>query len=218
MTASPEQDVRAADWGAAHGGLLLVLLALPAFIPGLARWPWHLLTPVLIYGGIVAVVPPLRRSLDWLRVGRLDGRILAVSAAIVLISAAALVLYYLVFRPDLQYLAEHLPTGTGMTLLLAGAFFSVTNAVLEEIVFRGVLQQAFAARLGISAAVVLQGVAFGIAHLHGYPPGPVGAVLAGIDGIVQGALRQWSGGLAAAVLTHICADATIFTIVEYAPR
>ncbi len=205
-------DVRA-DWRAAHGAILLVLLALPALFPVLARWPWHILTPLLLYGLIVALAPPLRHSLTWLRVGRLDARALAVSLVIVLISSAALVLFYVIFRPDLTYLAEHLPSGAGLMLFLAGALFSVTNAVLEEIVFRGVLQEAFAARLGSGVAVVVQGLAFGIAHAHGYPPGTVGVVLASIYGLMQGALRQWTGGLGATIFTHICADATIFTIV-----
>jgi membrane protease YdiL (CAAX protease family) len=202
-----------ANWRAAHGGLLLALLALPAFVSGLAWWPWPLLAPLLMDAVLVAVVPPLRRTLTWLQVGRLNGPVLAVSTAIILVSSATLVLYYVLFHPDLHHLAEHLPAGSGVSLVLAGALFSVTNAVLEELIFRGVLLDAFTSQLGPTAAVVIQALAFGVAHVRGYPPGEIGVALAAIYGLMQGLLRQWTGGLAAPVLTHVCADATIFGIV-----
>ena len=41
----------------------------------------------------------------------------------------------------------------------------------------------------------------------------VGVVLASIYGLMLGMLRNWSNGLAAPVIAHICADATIFVLV-----
>jgi membrane protease YdiL (CAAX protease family) len=54
---------------------------------------------------------------------------------------------------------------------------------------------------------------FGLGHLHGYPPGHVGALLAGIFGFCLGCLRVYTGGLGLPVIAHIAADATIFQIV-----
>src|ERR1700733_6478234 len=51
-----------------------------------------------------------------------------------------------------------------------------------------------------------------LGHLHGYPPGPLGAVLAGIFGMALGLLRLWTGGVGLTILVHICAGGTIFTI------
>ena len=57
------------------------------------------------------------------------------------------------------------------------------------------------------------GVLFAMGHLHGYPPGPIGTVLAGIFGFAVGLLRLWAGGLGLAIAVHICADATIFSLL-----
>lgn len=49
--------------------------------------------------------------------------------------------------------------------------------------------------------------------MHGYPPGLLGAALAGIYGLALAWLRVFTGGLGLPVITHIVADATIFIIV-----
>lgn len=54
---------------------------------------------------------------------------------------------------------------------------------------------------------------FGCGHLHGYPPGPLGAVLAGLYGLGLGWLRVFSGGLGWPVVARVVADATLFTLV-----
>src|SRR5947209_16562605 len=90
------------SWRAVHGGLLLALLAASLALPELAHWPWYFLVPLLAYAAIVCLVAPLRHSVTWLRVGRLDSLTLSVTAALILLSSAALVLYYVLFHPDLQ--------------------------------------------------------------------------------------------------------------------
>lgn len=57
---------------------------------------------------------------------------------------------------------------------------------------------------------------FGIGHWQGYPPGVIGAVLAGYYGLALGLMRWWSGGLALDFACHVTADATIFVIVARA--
>lgn len=198
-----------------HGILLLAALTLPAVIPALAHWPWYFVGPLLCYAAIVAILPPLRRSVGWLKIGRLDAAILAVVAGIAVVSAAVLVLYDRLFHPDLHELAGQLPMDTGLPVVLAGSLFAVTNALAEEIIFRGVLQEALASQLGVRVGVFVQAAAFGLGHAKGYPPGEVGVVLAGLYGLMLGMLREWVGGLAAPVLAHIFADATIFAIVVH---
>ena len=201
------------DWRALHGGLLLIFAPLPTLLPGLMRWPWHFAVPLFAYAVVVLLVSPLRRTFAWLRVGRLDGRVLAVSCGIVLIASAALLLFQSLFNPDLAHLRALFPTTSGSQLLLFGVFFSLLNTLLEELVFRGVLQDALESQFRPVTALLLQAVIFGIAHYQGYPMGALGVVLAAIYGLMLGWLRNWVGGLAAPVLVHVFADATIFAMV-----
>ena len=196
-----------------HGGLLLALLALPLVYPGLARWPLYQLVPLAVYAVVVLAVGPLRRTVAWVRVGRLGVGVLGLTLALILVSSTALVAYYYLFRPDVTRVAAQMPTWLPGNLLVAGAFFSVLNAVMEEAVFRGVLLDALESQLGPGWAVLVQGVVFGVVHQNGYPPGPVGVFLAAVYGVLLGWLRLRSGGMAAPVAAHVCADATIFTLV-----
>jgi len=41
-------------------------------------------------------------------------------------------------------------------------------------------------------------------------------VLAGLFGFALGMLRWWTGGLGLAIAVHICADATIFSLLASA--
>src|SRR5262245_27700625 len=201
------------DWRLAHAGVFLLFLPLPMLIPVFAHWPWHILFPLVCYAAVVASVKPLRHSLAWLRLGRLDGRALLMVVAIILVSSSALVLYYYLFHPDLDHLRPHFAALSGVELLFFGVFFALLNATQEEVVFRGILMDALEAEFQPLTAFVLQALAFGAAHYHGYPPGPVGVVLASIYGLMLGILRNWTSGLAAPIIAHVFADATIFVIV-----
>ena len=101
----------------------------------------------------------------------------------------------------------------GGSVVLAGIVFAVTNAVCEELVFRWLLWQAFVEEWNTPIALVVTAGTFGLVHLHGYPPGPIGAVLAASYGVSLGILRWWTGGLGLAIACHVVADATIFAIL-----
>jgi membrane protease YdiL (CAAX protease family) len=198
---------------ALHGGLLLALLLVPMVGPGLSRWPLYLLVPLLMYALVVCAVGPLRRSVCWLRAGQLNGGVLATTGLIILVSSVALILYAILFQPDVNDLMEQLPLWLPVPLAVTGAVFCVVNALLEEIMFRGILLDALDAQLGSLGAILIQGVAFGVVHAHGYPPGVIGMLLASLYGLMLGLLRLQAGGLVAPCIAHVCADATIFTIV-----
>ena len=196
-----------------HAGLLLALLALPSFIPELRPWPLYLLVPLAIYALIVAVAPPLRRSVRWLRVGRFDGGVIAWTAAIILGSSAALVLWSVVARPDIGDLTEKIPRVGPIQLLLIGFTFSLANALMEEAIFRGVFQEALTVEWGSWPAIGIQGVLFGAIHVQGFPHGLEGMAMASAYGVALGWLRLRSGGMAASCIAHVCADATIFALL-----
>lgn len=199
-------------WQTWHGAVLIAALLAPAFVPALSAWPFYLLAPLVLYGAFVLLIAPLRHVPDWCRVGRLSPRIGLAMAIIIVISSAGLAAYDWIFSPDLQDLAGKLAS-LGMPFAVGILVFSSVNALLEEVIFRGILHDAFLAQFGPRAALFIQAVVFGLGHANGYPPGPAGTVLAFAYGIMLGLLRQRSGGLAAAWVCHVCADATIFIIV-----
>jgi hypothetical protein len=192
--------------------LLLGLLMLPLAVPALAAWPTRVIAPLAAYAGIVLAVPALRRSVTWLRAGRTDLRMALAAAAVSLVSAAALGAWYLLLRPDLGEFPRLIPRTSPVGLALFGVSFAVLNAVIEEATWRGVLMDALAVRVGWTAAVVLQGVLFGVAHANGIPSGAVGLVMASAYGIMLGALRLKTGGLLLCCAAHFFADLTIFAL------
>jgi membrane protease YdiL (CAAX protease family) len=132
---------------------------------------------------------------------------------VIVASVAVLFLYQVYAAPDLANLHRYLPLGRLGGFVVGGAIFSVCNAILEEIVFRGVLFDAVRAARGLPMALIVTSVAFGIGHYGGYLPGVAGAVLAGIYAPALGILRVHSGGLGASIVAHVFADATIVTIL-----
>jgi hypothetical protein len=202
----------------AHAGLALGLLVGSLFLgghllPGLLDWPFYLLAPLIAYVLLVGAVAPLRRSLHWARVGDLEYRVWAAAAVIVMVSSAALVIWNWVVRPDVSLILARIPMGSLATLLLCGAAFSVVNALLEEILFRGLLFDALKASYGVAFALFLQAGAFGVFHFQGFPSGAIGVALAAIFGLMQGMLRIYSGGLFACWVSHALVDGTIFALL-----
>jgi membrane protease YdiL (CAAX protease family) len=160
----------------------------------------------------------LRQSVGWLKIGRLDGYALAAVAVITTVSCSGLVLWFVLFRPDVSDLAEFIPRWPPIYLLLAGAGFAILNALLEEVIWRGVMQDAFAVQFGPTWAVLAQAVGFGVLHAHGFPRGLAGMVMATIYGLMLGDLRRRVQGVAAPVIAHVGADTTIFAIVVWSAR
>ena len=89
-----------------HAALVLVWLVLPQFFDQLLVWPLYLLVPLAGYALTVSCIPPLRRSVNWLRLGRTGWDV--VGATLVIIVVAALVLWYVWEKPDLHKMTEQL--------------------------------------------------------------------------------------------------------------
>jgi membrane protease YdiL (CAAX protease family) len=139
--------------------------------------------------------------------------VLAAAGALSVLTAAVLVGFQVVARPDLSALAATLPVAAFPNLVLAGVCFSILNAVMEELVYRVVFWDTVSREWNTTVALLATSVLFGLGHVHGYPPGPLGGVFAGLYGLALGLLRWWAGGLVLAVLCHISADTTIFCIM-----
>lgn len=169
-------------------------------------WPLPLLPALL---GAWRLVPG-----EFAQRGAVDRRILPWVSAIVGVSSTALVVWLYGLHPDisdLQAMLARFPTGL---VVLGAVGFPVINALMEELIWRGIYWGALE-RAGFGAAAVLgiQAVSFGFAHWNGFPRGPVGVLLASIYGAMLGGLRWRTGGLVVPVLTHIVADVTIFVLL-----
>lgn len=200
-------------WEASHGLLIFALIAAAAFVPAFRSWPMIWVAPLIAYAGLVAAIPPLRASYRRWRLGRMTRTAIWAALLIVVVSCFALVTFHFVMRPDVGSYAAFLPASTPGGLLVIGVLFSIFNALFEEIIFRGILFNAVESQWGAWGAVFGTALLFGYGHLRGYPPGVLGASLAGIYGLGLGWLRVVTGGIGMSVVCHIFADATIFIIV-----
>lgn len=214
MTDAKPNDRR--GWRGLHGLLIIAFTWLAIRVPALRLWPLFMLVPLAAYAALVGVVPPLRATFRPWRFGRVTRTALAATAIVALGSSAVLLIFESRTHPDLRAFGTVLAGSVAGNLLLFGILFSLGNALIEEVIFRGILFDAAESQWGVWPAVALTTLLFALGHLHGYPPGPLGAVLAGIFGLCLGWLRVYTGGLGLPVLAHIVADATIFKILCHA--
>jgi uncharacterized protein len=203
------------DLGVLHALLVFVPMLFVPLHPALARWPWGLLFPFAVYAIAVLSVSPLRQSVRWLHIGKLDRDTLRTTGLISLVSVFGLVGWYFCAHPDLSAFARHIPSGSVSQWIAAGLLFASLNAVLEEAICRGILMEALETRYDPAQAVVLQALIFGAMHANGIPPGFVGILLSTLYGWMLGRLRQKAGSLLPCCLAHFVADITIFLLVTW---
>jgi membrane protease YdiL (CAAX protease family) len=93
--------------------------------------------------------------------------------------------------------------------------FALTNAAMEEIIFRGIMMEALDNAFGAGhLSNVIQAFSFGAVHYQsGFPNGVCGFVMVFVYGLMLGILRRQSRGILAPWMTHIAADITIFMIL-----
>ncbi len=171
---------------------------------------------IVAYTLMVWAAPALGLTLGWARMGRISRDVLLLIIAIVLISSVALLLWYRLTAPDLKDLAQNFVPDLSPAVLFVGAVgFSMVNALVEEVAYRGVLMHALDAALGVGAASVLvQAIPFGLLHFSGgFPRGWIGVGLAVIYGIMMGMVRRRGQGMLAPWIAHVFTDISIAAIV-----
>src|SRR5262249_43774068 len=130
--------------GALHGGLFLAAVCAAVLVaPGMS-WPWHLLLPLFAYGSMAWLFAPLRRTALVISIGRVKGAALVGAAILSAATTLVLVAFHAWVRPEVTELAGHIPSAVFGNLALAGIVFSLLNAAMEEVAFRGVLWEAIA--------------------------------------------------------------------------
>jgi uncharacterized protein len=114
----------------------------------------------------------------------------------------ARVVHHAVERAQTQASAYHPPSGFAEVLLWI--LLSVSAGICEEIVYRGYLQQQFRAAAGnVIAAVILQGLVFGLVHAY---QGWKQVVMIAPLGMLYGALVAWRGNLRSSMIAHAWSD------------
>jgi uncharacterized protein len=194
-----------------HIGLLNFLMGLCA---GIWSWPLCFLLPIVVYGAIVAIIPTLRQTTNWLSWGKFDWLVWCFSIVTVILSSVGLVLWFLWGQADLNRQLALIPNWSFILLIAGGAIFALTNAAIEEIVYRGVLMQGLDTVFGSGKfSVLLQAIPFGLLHLNGTPSGWLGVSMAGVYGLLLGSIKRRSQGMLAPFMTHVFADITIFSML-----
>jgi membrane protease YdiL (CAAX protease family) len=138
------------------------------------------------------------------------------AATVAVASAVSLLLWFKLARPDVKWQAGLIPTWSPGRLVLLGFGFALSNAAVEEMIWRGVIFDTLErARLPTLPVVLMQAVSFGVVHLHGFPSGSVGILLASAYGAILGLLRAQTRGLLVPFVTHAVTDLSIFGILVY---
>ena len=170
--------------------------------------------PILVYFISVFCFKRLKRTVTWIRCGKLETGTVALMVTMTILSAAGLLVWVYFMKPDLGSVIDTVPSWKVPLLVLGGIGFSISNAFVEEFIFRGVLwdglKRSFSAPL---VTVLVQAAVFGGWHFRGVPGGAVGSSMVFIWGIFLGLIRQRSKGMLAPIIGHFFADLTIFFIL-----
>lgn len=188
--------------------VLVAALAVAACAP----LPWQAMMAIALglHALAARVLPGVAPGPQWRSLGRPT---LGWAALVGGVTPVALLGWLFALHPDLSDIRAMLPDLPLAAMIAGGVAFAFVNAILEELVWRGVLQDRLAVLFGSGGAIALQAASFGLHHLHGVPRGAVGVLLAGTWAAMLGLLRRRSGGLLAPILAHVVADATIAIIV-----
>ncbi len=107
----------------------------------------------------------------------------------------------------------------GLTMteaVFAGVMFAITNAAMEELVFRGLSLRALQASFSKpGVAILVQALAFGALHYRppSVPDGLEGASLTFLYGFALGGLAHAARGILAPFLAHVVADILVFLVM-----
>jgi uncharacterized protein len=201
-----------------HIALLALLLLLLVQFGGPFRfWPFNILIPLILYAIIVGVIPALRNTINWHKRGEMSAMVTLMVVATIVLSAAALVGWMIIMKPDIGHHLAQMPELPFWVYPFAGAGFAILNALMEEVIFRGIMMEALDSAMGPGhCAIGIQAISFAALHyLAGFPNGVAGFMMVFIYGAMLGAIRRVSKGLLAPLVAHVAADLVIFSILLY---
>jgi membrane protease YdiL (CAAX protease family) len=172
---------------------------------------YYAIIPFLV---LIFTVPALRPGKEWIRAGKIDKVTALLLVLTVAVASAALAVWTYLAKPDMTGFLSLIPFDSPLQVIGIMLAFSVFNAIGEEVIFRGILQDGLNRVIESRAAVVvIQAVLFGAWHFNGFPGGVSGMVLVWIWGGMLGWIRERSDGMLAPLLAHFFADLTIFLLI-----
>jgi hypothetical protein len=197
--------------------VFFLILSAGMFIPPQYKFfvvvNFYSIVPYLI---LVLTVPALRPGKEWIKAGKIDKVTALLLVLTVVIASGALVLWTTLAKPDMKGFLSLVPLNSPLKVIGIMLAFSVFNAIGEEFIFRGVLQdglnQVIASR---PAVITIQALLFGVWHFHGFPGGVSGMALVWVWGFMLGWIRDRSDGMLAPLLAHFFADLTIFLLIIF---
>ncbi|MDB4964905.1 MAG: hypothetical protein JWN44_594 [Myxococcales bacterium] len=175
---------------------------------------WHGVGAVALLLGVAALALDGRRLAALLRPRAVQLAIGVVAGA--LMAGATYVLYPPVARalPGIATETERLYSAFGALSPSLSALALAPVILGEELVWRGIVQDALTRRFGTAAGVVVAATLYAVAHA------PVGSMLlvatALACGLVWGALRAVTGNLVATLVSHLLWDTLVLLLVPLA--
>ncbi len=160
---------------------------------------------------MIKIRPQWKPHGRWFRAGRFTITTIGLIAAVAVVSGAALYLWVRLIRPDLSDFLAQMPEGGPVIILLAGLGFALTNAFVEEMLFRGYIWHGLEGNKTVQ--FLFTAFLFGLLHFRGFPGGFIGMGMVVVWGIFLAMLRRRSGAILAPYLAHVAADMTIFGIL-----
>jgi membrane protease YdiL (CAAX protease family) len=200
-------------WESVHCGLFLFLLSL-AWL--LIPFQYAALQLFLLFWVTTALLRPFqatRSAFSWVKLGRIDGLTWALLYLTGVLSTGALIVWAF-WTKDLGAglrMAQGFAQYPAWLVFAVGIpLFALFNAFAEEIVYRGMLQEALMRVFPSSIAVLLQASAFAAAHVaSGFPNGAAGYAMVLVYGVMLGYVRVRTAGMLAPYLAHVLADLVI---------
>ncbi len=172
----------------------------------------NFLLPMVAVAVVVCILG-WRDASGWLNAGRYDGATWGVTGLVIVLSAAALVAWSELDAPTIYEQATQLLFVPRDFWIPAAIGFAVTNATVEEVLFRGAIWQGLRSQLPLWATIGITSVLFAILHLFGFPSGPIGMMMVFVWGIALGFLRERTRGMLAPIVAHVGADLAIFAVL-----
>ena len=203
-------------WRLVYCALLFFLLRISRVLFIWLNFQLYAIQLLLVFVLSTAIIVPFkstRTALSWIKGGRLDRMSCILLYLTGILSTGALIIW--------ASLTDHLGAGQQMAegiayfpqwliFLAIIPLFALINALAEEVIYRGVLQEALMKVFSVAVAVLLQASAFAAIHFaSGFPNGYTGYVMVFVYGLMLGYLRVRTGGMLAPYLTHVIADLVI---------
>lgn len=171
---------------------------------------WRVAEAFLVLGAVLVLARTLHApaaSMWWRRPSRMVVRLSV--AGFVILGPLGLLLGPILARPFFG--AFGLDLSDPMALVPA-TIFAISNGVMEEVAYRGVLMGWSARIVGLAPALVLQSVVFGFAHSGPDfvgSPWPVIAALA-VGGLIAGLITIRTRSLLLPIAVHVALDLPLY--------